>query len=134
MQRRPPLLPHRKDSMVNYTLIRLACSLAALFGPNYGTVAFAPGFPIAVPKTGCALVVGSVRAERGFMLHSATVTSFMNGDEARTVNSVFHADGAFATIISGLAPGTNYEVRVEVVVNRPGETWTLARSTTITAR
>jgi hypothetical protein len=120
--------------MINYTSIRLVLGVAALFGASEGIVTLTPGFPIAIPKTGCALVFGNAGAERGYLLRSATVTYFENGGEGRTAKAVFHPDGTFGTIISGLTPGATYQVLVEVVDSSSVEYRTRIRSTTLKAR
>jgi hypothetical protein len=96
--------------MINCTSIRLVFGVAALFGADEGTVTLTPGFPIAVPKTGCAIVFGSVRPERGYTLSSVTATYWENGGVSRNAKAVIHADGSFCTIISGLTPGASYNV------------------------
>jgi hypothetical protein len=120
--------------MINYTFLRLIFGAAALVGSNERFVVLTPGFPIAVPNTGCALVLGRAGAERGYLLRSATVTYFENGGEGRTAKAVFHQDGTFGTIISGLTPGATYQVLVEVVDSSSVEYRTRIRSTTVKAR
>lgn len=93
---------------MNYTFLRLIFGAAALVGSNERFVVLTPGYPIAVPNTGCALVLGRAGTERGYLLRSATVTYVENGGEGRTAKAVFHPDGTFGTIISGLTPGATY--------------------------
>jgi hypothetical protein len=120
--------------MVNYTFVRLVFGFAALVGSNEGFVVLAPGFPVAVPNTGCVLVLGRAGADRGYTLRSCTVKYYVNGDEVQTATAVFHADGTFGTIISRLTPGTTYQVVIEIGESRAGEHETRIRSTTVIAR
>jgi len=128
------LLPQRKDPMISYTFIRLVFGFAALVRSNEGFVVLTPGFPVAVPNTGCVLVLGRAGADRGYMLRSATVKYFENGGEVQTANDrvprgwdLWHDH--FEVNSRHYVPGS-YRDRE----SRAGEHETRIRSTTVIAR
>lgn len=121
--------------MINCVTIRLVIGAVALFGTDEGTVTLTPGFPIAIPKTGCAIVFGSVRPERGYTLSSVTVTYWENGGESRNAKAVIYADGSYCTIISGLTPGASYNVFADAAqIGQGKEVLLRTAPATITAR
>src|SRR5262245_28590661 len=102
-------------------LLLVGDRVASLLPPP-GTVTWARGYPQAVPKTGQALVKGVARPSRGYTLRSATVRYWQDGGELRTAAVALRADGTFGPVaVPGLAPGTIYNMTVEVIETRPGE-------------
>ncbi|MBI1832207.1 MAG: hypothetical protein HYR84_12250 [Planctomycetes bacterium] len=112
--------------MATYTVCRLIALGFAIFGTDPGTIRFAPGLPVAVPRTGCALVAGTARADPGFGLRRARVIFFENGGVANDAGVALFPDGSYVAVLSGLKHGTTYEVRVEVVMSRENQVETLA--------
>jgi hypothetical protein len=107
--------------LCSFFLVLLGDRCASLLPPP-GTVTWAKGYPQAVPKTGQALVKGVARPSRGYTLRSATVRYWESGGELRTATVALRPDGTFGPVaVPGLAPGTTYNMTVEVIETRPGE-------------
>ncbi|MBI1832208.1 MAG: hypothetical protein HYR84_12255 [Planctomycetes bacterium] len=117
-------------------LLRLwmLCGLAP-FGQAPGSVTFTTGFPVAIPKSGCVLVMGKARPSPDFTLRVATVEYWKK--EGGVVDkgwTVLHPDGSFLAVVSGLTPGQSYNFRALIVEINGADRQTLANIGFVTAR
>lgn len=110
--------------------------IATYFGPMpEGTVSFTPGFPVAVPKTGAVLINGYVRPSPGFVLTSAKVGYWKDGMVLHTRVVTIRPDGRIGpTYISGLTPGAEYYIGLEVVESGQGQEQMLANLSRVRVR
>jgi len=101
--------------------------IANLFGPlPPGTVSFTTGFPLAIPKTGLVLVNGRVNPGPGFALSSARILYFQDGAEGHMRTVSLDARGKIGpTYISGMTPGAEHNVVLDVVLSSKGQEVTL---------
>jgi hypothetical protein len=103
-------------------------------GLEAGSVRFSAGFPLMIPMTGSAVVMGHTRASTGYKLGSAEVRYWIDGGVIRNAKTHLREDGGYNAIISGLKPGTQYNVIIDVIQIKGNEKQTLRDLSRITAR
>ena len=112
--------------MSAYTILHLAILGYSLFGPDRAMVSFTPGFPVAIPMTGRAIVHGKARAEPEFELRVINVRYWENGCELRFAKVFRHPDGTYLAVLTGLRPGVEYFVEASAETIREDERVTFA--------
>lgn len=109
-------------------LILNALSVAIFLLPiTEGSVQFTPGFPMAVPYTGFAVIHARAKVDDGYTIHGARVRYWEGGGVLNTQMVPIGLKGELAPIvISGLKPGVAYFVTLEVMQSRAGQNGTLS--------
>jgi hypothetical protein len=117
--------------------VYLAVVVAPWFGstPPTGSIQWSPGYPIAIPGTGVAVIKGVATAEKEYSFVHAKATYWIGGSVAYTKDLPINDRGGIGPIVvTGLKRDSEYFITIEITQVKGDDRQTLRSLSSVLTR